>query len=74
MPRNPGMADEVIINLYKNGMSFKEMGPISGLGVRFNRDRWTHSSIVCQVLGIRFRNHNNREPSRKSHLPSMSKR
>ncbi|KAA0965747.1 hypothetical protein FQ087_05555 [Sporosarcina sp. ANT_H38] len=34
MPRNPGMTDEVIIKLYKSGMSFKEMGPIVGLSDR----------------------------------------
>jgi LAGLIDADG-like domain len=34
MPRNPGMTDEVIIRLYKSGMSFKEMGPIVGLSDR----------------------------------------
>jgi hypothetical protein len=31
MPRNPGMTDEVIIQMYKSGMSFKEMIPIIGL-------------------------------------------
>ena len=34
MPRNPDMTDEVIIKLYKSGMSFKEMGPIVGLSDR----------------------------------------
>ena len=34
MPRNPGMTDEIIIKLYKSGMSFKEMGPIVGLSDR----------------------------------------
>ena len=34
MPRNLGMTDEVIIKLYKSGMSFKEMGPIVGLSDR----------------------------------------
>jgi hypothetical protein len=34
MPRNPGMTDEVIIQMYKSGMSFKEMIPIIGLSDR----------------------------------------
>jgi hypothetical protein len=31
MPRNPGITDELIIELYKSGMPFKEMKPIIGL-------------------------------------------
>ena len=38
MPRNPGMTDEVLINLYKSGMPFKEMGPIIGISDRAIRD------------------------------------
>lgn len=38
MPRNPGMTDEVIIKMYKSGMSFKEMKPIIGLSDRAIRD------------------------------------
>ncbi|MBO0600198.1 hypothetical protein I2483_00855 [Sporosarcina sp. E16_3] len=34
MPRNTGMTDDIIIKLYKSGMSFKEMGPIVGLSDR----------------------------------------
>ncbi|MGM7723066.1 LAGLIDADG family homing endonuclease [Metabacillus sp. Hm71] len=51
MPRNPGITDELIIEMYKNGLSFKEMTPIIGLtdrairnvlykyGVRMNREQ-----------------------------------
>jgi hypothetical protein len=38
MPRNPGMTDEVIIQMYKSGMSFKEMIPIIGLSDRAIRN------------------------------------
>jgi hypothetical protein len=38
MPRNSGMSDEVIINMYKSGMSFKEMTPIIGLSDRAIRN------------------------------------
>ena len=38
MPRNPGMTDEVIIQMYKSGMSFKEMIPIIGLSDRSIRN------------------------------------
>ncbi|WP_342505029.1 hypothetical protein [Sporosarcina sp. FSL K6-2383] len=34
MPRNPGVTDEAIIHMYKNGMSYKEMEPIIGLSDR----------------------------------------
>jgi len=38
MPRNPGMMDEVIIQMYKNGLSFKEMESIIGLSGRAIRN------------------------------------
>ncbi len=38
MPRNPGVTDEVIIQMYKSGMSFKEMIPIIGLSDRAIRN------------------------------------
>jgi hypothetical protein len=38
MPRNPGVTDEKIINMYKSGMSFKEMIPIIGLSDRAIRN------------------------------------
>lgn len=38
MPRNPGITDEVIIKIYKSGMSYKEMEPIIGLSGRAIRD------------------------------------
>lgn len=38
MPRNPGVTDELIIRLYKSGMSFKEMRPIIGLSDRAIRN------------------------------------
>lgn len=34
MPRNPGITDEEIIQMYKSGMPFKEMKPIIGLSDR----------------------------------------
>ncbi|SEM16493.1 LAGLIDADG-like domain-containing protein [Mesobacillus persicus] len=34
MPRKPGMTDEVIINMYKSGMAFKDMMPLIGLSDR----------------------------------------
>lgn len=38
MPRNPGITDEVIINMYKSEMSFKEMVSIIGLSDRAIRN------------------------------------
>lgn len=38
MPRNPGITDERIINMYKSGMPFKEMVPIIGLSDRAIRN------------------------------------
>ena len=38
MVRNPGMTDEMIINMYKSGMSYKEMQPITGLSDRAIRN------------------------------------
>lgn len=38
MPRNPGMTDEVIIDMYKSGMPFKEMVPIVGISDRAIRN------------------------------------
>lgn len=38
MPRNPGMTDEIIINMYKSEMSFKEMVAIIGLSDRAIRN------------------------------------
>lgn len=38
MPRNPGITDEAIINMYKSDMSFKEMIPIIGLTDRAIRN------------------------------------
>lgn len=38
MPRNPGMTDDVIIKMYKSGMSFKEMQRIIGLSDRAIRN------------------------------------
>ena len=38
MPRNPGVTDEKIINMYKSGMSFKEMVSIIGLSDRAIRN------------------------------------
>lgn len=38
MPRNPGITDEVIIELYKSEMSFKEMKTIVGLSDRAIRN------------------------------------
>ncbi|MEK5523094.1 hypothetical protein B5V89_09045 [Heyndrickxia sporothermodurans] len=51
MPRNPGITDEIIVNMYKSGMSYSEMIPIIGLsdrgirnvlykhGVKMNREK-----------------------------------
>lgn len=51
MPRKPGITDEMIIKMYKSGMSYKEMVPIAGIsdrairnimykhGVEMNRER-----------------------------------
>ena len=38
LARNPGMTDEVIIQMYKSGMSFKEMAPIIGISDRAIRN------------------------------------
>ncbi|MGM7634994.1 LAGLIDADG family homing endonuclease [Bacillus sp. Hm123] len=38
MPRNPGITDEMIIKLYKEGVSYKEMLPIVGLSDRAIRN------------------------------------
>ncbi|HLU22259.1 MAG TPA: LAGLIDADG family homing endonuclease, partial [Bacillaceae bacterium] len=38
MARNPGMTDEVIIEMYKSGMTFKEMVPIIGISDRAIRN------------------------------------
>ena len=38
VPRNPGITDEAIINMYKSGMTFKEMQPIIGLSDRAIRN------------------------------------
>lgn len=38
MPRNPGITDEAIINMYKSQMSFKEMEVIVGLSARAIRN------------------------------------
>ncbi len=38
MPRNPGITDEEIIQMYKSGMPFKEMEPIIGLSDRAIRN------------------------------------
>ncbi|WP_445486895.1 hypothetical protein [Niallia sp. 03133] len=38
MARNPDVTDSMIINLYKSGMSFKEMAPIIGLSDRAIRN------------------------------------
>ncbi|MFJ8235879.1 LAGLIDADG family homing endonuclease [Ureibacillus sp. NPDC094379] len=38
MPRNPGVTDEMIIQLYKSGMPFNEMRPIIGLSDRAIRN------------------------------------
>ena len=38
MRRNPGMTDEAIIKMYKSGMPFKEMGPITGISDRAIRN------------------------------------
>ena len=38
MPRNPGITDETIINMYKSDMAFKEMIPIIGLTDRAIRN------------------------------------
>ena len=38
MPRYPGITDEIIIEMYKSGMSFKEMVPIIGLSDRAIRN------------------------------------
>lgn len=45
MPRNPGMTDEVIIKMYKSGMTFKEMGPIVGISDRAIRNVMYKHSI-----------------------------
>ncbi len=34
MPRNKGITDEMIIEMYKRGMPYKEMVPIIGLSNR----------------------------------------
>ena len=53
MARNPGMTDEVIIQMYKSGMTFKKMAPIIGIsdrairnvmykhGIQMNRERYS---------------------------------
>ena len=38
MPRKPGMTDEVIIDMYKSGVPFKEMTPIIGISDRAIRN------------------------------------
>ncbi|MFB5284083.1 LAGLIDADG family homing endonuclease [Peribacillus sp. Hz7] len=38
MPRNPGVTDEMIIEMYKAGMPYKEMEPIVGLSNRAIRN------------------------------------
>jgi hypothetical protein len=38
MPRNPGMTDDVIIKMYKSGLSFKEMISIIGISDRAIRN------------------------------------
>ncbi|MBS4189467.1 hypothetical protein KHA94_04435 [Bacillus sp. FJAT-49705] len=38
MPRNQGITDEIIIKMYKSGMSFKEMIPTIGLSDRAIRN------------------------------------
>lgn len=40
MPRNPGVTDETIIQMYKSGVSYKEMEPIIGISER----------AICNVL------------------------
>ncbi len=53
MARNPGMTDEVIIQMYKSGMTFNKMAPIIGIsdrairnvmykhGIQMNRERYS---------------------------------
>lgn len=53
MARNPGMTDEIIIEMYKSGMPFKKMAPIIGLsdgairnvmykhGIPMNREQYS---------------------------------
>ncbi|QUW22351.1 hypothetical protein JSQ81_01800 [Sporosarcina sp. Marseille-Q4063] len=53
MARNPGMDDEMIIQMYKSGMSFKKMAPVIGIsdrairnvmykhGIQMNRERYS---------------------------------
>lgn len=38
MPRNPGVTDETIIQMYKSGMPYKEMEPITGISDRAIRN------------------------------------
>ncbi len=38
MGRNPGMTDEVIIQMYKSGMPYKEIAPIIGISDRAIRN------------------------------------
>ncbi|MBO0992992.1 LAGLIDADG family homing endonuclease [Bacillus sp. SD088] len=61
MPRNPGITDEMIIQMYKSGMPFKEMQPIIGLsdrairnvlykqGVKMNREQSSGRPRVHKV-------------------------
>src|SRR5690625_1194432 len=34
MARNPGITDEIIIKMYKSGMPYKEMVPLTGISAR----------------------------------------
>lgn len=52
MPRKPGVTDEMIIKLYKSGMSYKEMEPILGISDRAIRNvMYKHGIPMNQLPG-----------------------
>ncbi|WP_181884549.1 LAGLIDADG family homing endonuclease [Neobacillus piezotolerans] len=51
MPRKKGITDEIIINMYKNGISYKEMSEISGLSARSILNVITKNGIKATRTG-----------------------
>lgn len=53
MPRKPGMTDEVIIQMYKSGMPFKEMVPITGISdraIKKMKESFNRLQSICRRI------------------------
>ncbi|MCM3709684.1 LAGLIDADG family homing endonuclease [Sporosarcina luteola] len=53
MPRNPGMTDEKIIELYKSGLSYDKLCNIIGLSDRAIRNVLTKNGVALNPIGRR---------------------